>query len=98
MDTVRLDIHVPEGWACWIELARTPHGTYAGFAELSHQGIARCALVITRQLSWEAAVERATVRADHFVRQWMPQRSQAPGPQGNNRWPGIASTAVPGDA
>jgi hypothetical protein len=97
MDTVRLDIHVPEGWACWIELARTPHGTYAGFAELSHQGIARCALVFTRQLSWEAAVERATMRADHFVRQWMPQRSQAPGPQGNNRWPDIASTAVPGD-
>ncbi|MDQ0013209.1 hypothetical protein J2W23_001588 [Variovorax boronicumulans] len=76
MDTVRFDIHVPEGWACWMDLARTPHGTYAGLAELRHQGIARCALVITRQLSREAALQRATVRADHFVRQWVPQRSQ----------------------
>lgn len=71
MDTVRLDIEVPEGWACWIELARTPKGTYAGLVELSLAGIPRCALVITQQLSWDAAIQRATLRADHFVRQWV---------------------------
>jgi len=53
---------------------RTPSGTYAGIAELSFSGIPRCALVITQQLSWDAAVERATLRADHFVRQWAPSR------------------------
>lgn len=70
MDTARLDIAVPAGWKCWIELKRTPSGTYAGIAELSLSGIPRCALVITQQLSWDAALERATLRADHFVRQW----------------------------
>ena len=90
MDIVRLDIRVPEGWNCWFALALTPHGTYAGFAELSHQGIARCALVITRQLSSDAAVRRATARAEHFVRQWMPQRSPGPDISG--------STTVPGNA
>ncbi|MBJ2155208.1 hypothetical protein [Variovorax sp. IB41] len=89
MDTVRLDIHVPEGWACWIELARTHHGTYAGLAELSQHGVARCALVITQQLSWESAVERATLRADHFVRQWTPQRSPASE---------VSGTTIPADA
>jgi len=39
-------------------------------AELSQSGIPRCALVITQQLTWDAAVERATLRADHFVKQW----------------------------
>ncbi|EJL75608.1 hypothetical protein [Variovorax sp. Root411] len=53
---------------------RTPSGTYAGICELSLGGIPRCALVITQQLSWDAAVERATLRADHFVRQWEPTR------------------------
>lgn len=53
---------------------RTPSGTYAGICELSLHGIPRCALVITQQLSWDAAIERATVRADHFVRQWRPAR------------------------
>jgi hypothetical protein len=74
MDTARLDIAVPAGWRCWIALTRTPNGTYAGIAELSLSGIPRCALVITQQLSWDAAVERATLRADHFVRQWTPTR------------------------
>jgi len=89
MDTVRLDIHVPAGWACWFELACTPRGTYAGLAELSHQGIAQCVLVITQQLSSEAAVRRATVRAEHFVRQWMPQRGQVPD---------VSGPTVPGSA
>ena len=97
MDTARLDIDVPEGWTCWVELTRTPKGTYAGFAQLSLCGIPRCALVITQQLSWDSAVERATTRADHFVRQWMPQRSQGPGPRAD-RPPEIASTTVPGAA
>jgi len=70
MDTARLDLRVPAGWSCWVEFMRTPRGTYVGFAELSQSGIPRCALVITQQLSWDAAVERATLRADHFVRQW----------------------------
>jgi hypothetical protein len=74
MDGTRLALSVPEGWTGWIELMRTPSGTYAGIAELSFSGIPRCALVITQQLSWDAAVERATLRADHFVRQWAPSR------------------------
>lgn len=74
MDSSRLDLRVPEGWTCWVELMRTPSGTYAGIAELSLSGIPRCALVITQQLSWDAAVARATLRASHFVRQWGPAR------------------------
>ena len=74
MDSARLVLNVPEGWTGWIELMRTPSGTYAGIAELSLRGIPRCALVITQQLSWDSAVERANVRADHFVRQWGPAR------------------------
>lgn len=72
MDTARLDIEVPEGWTCWIELTRTPSGTYAGIAELNLRGVHRCALVITQQLSWDAARDRATLRAGHFVKQWTP--------------------------
>jgi hypothetical protein len=74
MDGARLALSVPDGWTGWLELMRTPSGTYAGIAELSFSGIPRCALVITQQLSWDAAVERATLRADHFVRQWGPAR------------------------
>lgn len=74
MDSARLVLNVPEGWTGWIELMRTPSGTYAGICELSLRGIPRCALVITQQLSWDSAVERATVRAGHFVRQWGPAR------------------------
>lgn len=74
MDSVRLDLHVPDGWTGWFELTRTPKGTYAGIAALSLDGIPRCALVITQQLSWDSAVARANVRAAHFVRQWSPER------------------------
>ncbi|MET3494683.1 hypothetical protein [Variovorax boronicumulans] len=83
MDKLRLVIEVPAGWACWVELVRTHHGSYAGFAQLSHAGVPRCALVITQQLSWEAALERTKVRADHFVRQWVPQVDTGPGVLGD---------------
>ncbi|RUR65647.1 hypothetical protein EJP67_01095 [Variovorax guangxiensis] len=75
MDGARLALSVPDGWTGWLELMRTPSGTYAGIAELSFSGVPRCALVITQQLSWDAAVERATLRAEHFVRQWGPARN-----------------------
>lgn len=95
MDFVRLDIDVPEGWACWIDLVCTPRGTFAGIAELSLDGFPRCALVITQQLTLEAAVQRATVRADHFVRQWMPRRGQ-PAARAVGQWPDSAGNTVPG--
>lgn len=69
MDAARLDIDVPEGWACRMDLTRTPCGTYVGIAELSFHGAQRCSLVITQQLSWDGALERAKLRANHFVRQ-----------------------------
>lgn len=97
MDNVRLAIQVPAGWACWVELVRTQHGTYAGLAELSHAGIPRCALVITQQLSWEAALERTKVRADHFVRQWVPHAGTEPQARGE-RLPDIEHSTQPGAA
>lgn len=72
MDSQRLDIEAPEGWTCWIDLTRTPSGTYAGIAALNLRGVQRCALVITQQLSWDAAIDRARLRAGHFVKQWPP--------------------------
>ena len=85
MDNVRLAIEVPAGWTCWVDLVRTQHGTYAGLAELSFGNVPRCALVITQQASWEAALERTKVRADHFVRQWVPQLDTGPGELGDRR-------------
>lgn len=49
---------------------RTVHGSYAGIAKLSLQGVHKCALVITQQLTWDGAFERACIRAAHFVREW----------------------------
>ncbi|CAA2104033.1 hypothetical protein [Variovorax paradoxus] len=49
---------------------RTVHGSYAGIAKLSLEGVQKCALVITQQLTWDGAFERARVRAAHFVREW----------------------------
>lgn len=75
MNPPRLDLDVPEGWSCWMELTRTPDGSYSGVADLALRGVHRCYLVITRQRSRDEAVQRATVRADHYVRQWPPQPS-----------------------
>lgn len=50
---------------------RTVHGSYAGIAKLSLGGTQKCALVITQQLTWDGALERACVRAAHFVREWI---------------------------
>jgi hypothetical protein len=74
MCSLRLDIPVPEGWTCWIEIVRTEHGTYAGMAELTFRGMQRGAVVLMRHPTRDAAAERAAVRADHFIRQWDPTR------------------------
>ncbi|MDQ0036876.1 hypothetical protein J2W30_004651 [Variovorax boronicumulans] len=58
-----------------MEIVSTRHGTYAGVAELSLQGTRRCALVVMQQKTRDAALNRATIRAGHFVKQWDPTRA-----------------------
>ena len=64
-------LDLPDGWTADFEIVRTLHGSYAGIARLSLSGVQKCALVITQQLTWDGAVERACVRAAHFVREWI---------------------------
>jgi hypothetical protein len=63
-------LELPDGWSADFEIMRTDHGSYAGIAKLSLEGVQKCALVITQQLTWDGAFERARVRAAHFVREW----------------------------
>ncbi|MGJ7529782.1 MULTISPECIES: hypothetical protein [unclassified Variovorax] len=62
---------LPEGWTADFEIVRTLHGSYAGVAKLSLRGVQKCALVITQQLTWDGAFERARIRAFHFVKEWV---------------------------
>ncbi|SEK01783.1 hypothetical protein SAMN05216567_108104 [Variovorax sp. OK605] len=64
-------LELPDGWSADFEIMRTVHGSYAGIAKLSLQGVQKCALVITQQLTWDGAFERACVRAAHFVKEWV---------------------------
>lgn len=64
-------LDLPDGWTADFEIVRTLHGSYAGIARLSLSGVQKCALVITQQLTWDGAFERACARAAHFVREWI---------------------------
>ncbi|MGJ7608822.1 hypothetical protein ACSFA7_31110 [Variovorax sp. LT1R20] len=69
MDPTPFAIDLPEHWTGSLRLAQTPSGTYVGMASLSFSGIPRWALVITPQLSLDAAMERVRLRVGHFVRE-----------------------------
>ncbi|MGJ7569519.1 hypothetical protein ACSFBX_03190 [Variovorax sp. RB2P76] len=64
-------LELPDGWSADFEIMRTVHGSYSGIARLSLGGVQKCALVITQQLTWDGAFERACVRAAHFVKEWI---------------------------
>lgn len=64
-------LDLPDGWSADFEIMGTVHGTYAGIAKLRFEGAQKCALVITQQLTWDGAFERACVRAAHFVKEWI---------------------------
>lgn len=70
MDATPLAIDLPEHWTGSCKLAQTAAGAYVGMARLSLGGVPRCVLVITPQLSWDAAVERVRLRVGHFIREW----------------------------
>jgi hypothetical protein len=71
MDTATpFAIELPDHWTGSFELKQTPSGTYVGMASLSFGGVQRCVLVITGQRSWDEALERAKLRAGHFVKAW----------------------------
>ena len=65
-----LDITLPEGWTCWVELQQTLEGDYFGKAEIRQGNSQRCVLVIAQQLTREAVLERVTYRAEHFIQEW----------------------------
>ena len=64
-----MDLNLPEGWSCWVEL-QTLEGAYFGKAELRQGNTQRCILVIAQQLTREAALERLKCRAEHFIQEW----------------------------
>lgn len=70
MNATLLAIDLPDPWTGSLKLEQTPSGAYVGMARLSLGGVPRCVLVITPQLSWDAAMERVRLRASHFVREW----------------------------
>ena len=70
MDATPLAIDLPDPWTGSFKLTQTATGAYVGMARLSLDGIPRCVLVITPQLTWDAAMERVRLRASHFIREW----------------------------
>lgn len=70
MDPTRIDLDLPAGWSCWLELQPSSEGTYSGKAELREGSEPRCVLVIAQQPSREAVIERLKFRADYFVGEW----------------------------
>jgi len=70
MNATPLAIDLPDPWTGSLKLEQTPSGAYVGMARLSLRGVPRCVLVITPQLSWDAAMERVRLRTSHFVREW----------------------------
>ncbi|MCR6477192.1 hypothetical protein NU688_13610 [Variovorax sp. ZS18.2.2] len=69
MDSTPFAIDLPEHWTGSLRLAQTSSGSYVGMASLSLGGIPRWALVITPQLTLDAAMERVRLRIGHFVRE-----------------------------
>jgi len=65
-----IDLDLPEGWRCWVELQLTPEGAYFGKAELREGRVQRCVLVIAQQPTREAALERVKCRAHQFIQEW----------------------------
>lgn len=66
-----VDLELPRGWLCRLELRRVPDGAYTGRAELScPHGVRRCLLLILPQPCREAALERLKFRARHFIDGW----------------------------
>lgn len=69
MDATPFVIDLPEHWTGSFKLTQTATGAYVGMASLSFGGIPRWVLVITPQLSLDAAMERVRLRVGHFVRE-----------------------------
>jgi hypothetical protein len=70
MTSSQIDLNLPEGWSCWVELQQTLEGAYFGKAELRQGYTQRCVLVIAQQLTREAVLERLKCRAEHFILEW----------------------------
>ncbi|WPG38343.1 hypothetical protein [Variovorax sp. EBFNA2] len=75
MDAAHIDLDLPAGWSCWLELQQSSEGTCSGKAELREGHEPRCVLIIAQQPNREAVIERLKFRADYFVGEWrMRQR------------------------
>lgn len=81
MDATHIDIDLPEGWSCWLELQQSPEGAYSGKAELREGHERRCVLVIAQQPTREAVIERLRFRADYFVGEWRMRQREGGAPQ-----------------
>lgn len=69
------EIHLPEGWTCWLEL-QDDDGTCSGKAELREGRETRCVLVLAQQPTREEVLRRLQLRADHFIRDWQVRLSR----------------------
>lgn len=69
MNATPFAIDLPEHWTGSFKLTQTPAGSYVGMASLSFGGDPRWVLVITPQLSLDAAMERVRLRVGHFIRE-----------------------------
>lgn len=81
MDATHIDLDLPEGWSCWLELQQSPEGAYSGKAELREGNDPRCVLVIAQQPNREALIERLKFRADYFVGEWRMRQGSGQPPQ-----------------
>jgi hypothetical protein len=70
MTTSLIDLDLPEGWSCSVELQQTPEGAYVGKAALRQGHTQRCVLVIAQQLTQEAAITRMKYQAGQFIEDW----------------------------
>ncbi|MBJ2155227.1 hypothetical protein [Variovorax sp. IB41] len=70
MDATPLAIDLPAHWTGSFVLTRTGGGSYVGMASLSSGGVPRGVLVITQQLTWDAAIARVKLRVGHFIQEW----------------------------
>ncbi|WP_307642371.1 hypothetical protein [Variovorax paradoxus] len=64
------NLDMQAGWGCSAELDLTADGVYDGRAELWHEGARCCVILITRQPSRDATLERVKFWVAHFIEDW----------------------------
>jgi hypothetical protein len=70
-----LDLNLPVGWTCWLELTSSADGAFSGKAELRHDRETRCVFLLAQKSSRAEVLKRLQLRADEFFDEWQARIS-----------------------